>query len=58
MIRKNPGGHLPQIHESAYVAQTAILCGKVIVQENVFIDLYAVIRADEVNKFGKQNAQN
>ena len=33
MIRKNPNGHLPKIHESAYVDQTAILCGKVIVHE-------------------------
>ena len=52
MIRKNPSGHLPQIHESAYVDQTAILCGKVIVHENVFIGPYAVIRADEVNAAG------
>ena len=37
---------------SAYVAQTAILCGKVVVHENVFIGPYAVIRADEVNAAG------
>ncbi len=52
MIRKNPSGHLPVIHESAYVDQTAILCGKVIVHENVFIGPYAVIRADELNETG------
>ena len=52
MIRKNPRGDLPQIHESAYVDQTAILCGKVIVEENVFIGPYAVIRADEVDAAG------
>lgn len=52
MIRKNPSGHVPVIHESAYVDQTAILCGKVIVNENVFIGPYAVIRADEVNADG------
>lgn len=52
MIRKNPNGHLPYIHESAYVDQTAILCGKIIVHENVFIGPYAVIRADEVNADG------
>lgn len=52
MIRKNPSGHLPQIHESAYVDQTAILCGKIIVHENVFIGPYAVIRADEINASG------
>jgi len=52
MIRKNPSGDLPQIHESAFVDPTAILCGKVIVHENVFIGPYAVIRADEVNADG------
>ena len=46
MIRKNPRGDLPQIHPSAFVDPTAILCGKVIVEENVFIGPYAVIRAD------------
>ena len=52
MIRKNPRGDLPQIHESAYVDQTAIICGKVIIEENVFVGPYAVIRADEVNAAG------
>lgn len=52
MIRKNPQGDLPNIHESAYVDQTAIVCGKVVVGENVFIGPYAVIRADEVNDQG------
>lgn len=53
MIRKNPRGDLPQIHESAYVDQTAIICGKVIIEENVFVGPYAVIRADEVNAAGE-----
>lgn len=53
MIRKNPSGDLPVIHESAYVDSTAIICGKVIVHENVFIGPYAVIRADEVNEKGE-----
>jgi carbonic anhydrase/acetyltransferase-like protein (isoleucine patch superfamily) len=52
MIRKNPRGDLPQIHESAYVDQTAIICGKVIIEENVFVGPYAVIRADEVDAAG------
>lgn len=52
MIRKNPSGDLPVIHESAYVDNTAIICGKVIIHENVFIGPYAVIRADEVNEDG------
>lgn len=53
MIRKNPSGDLPVIHESAYVDKTAIICGKVIIGENVFVGPYAVIRADEVDKHGK-----
>lgn len=52
MIRKNPRGDLPQIHPDAFVDPTAILCGKVIVEENVFIGPYAVIRADEMNANG------
>ena len=53
MIRRNPSGDLPRIHEDAYVDQTAIICGKVMVAENVFIGPYAVIRADEVNQDGE-----
>ncbi len=53
MIRKNPSGDIPQIHESAFVDPTAILCGKVIVEENVFIGPYVVIRADEVDEHGE-----
>ncbi len=52
MIRKNPSGDLPVIHESAFVDPTAIICGKVLINENVFIGPYAVIRADEVNAEG------
>jgi carbonic anhydrase/acetyltransferase-like protein (isoleucine patch superfamily) len=52
MIRKNPSGHLPVVHDSAFVDPTAILCGKVVVEENVFIGPYAVIRADEVDANG------
>ena len=42
MIRKNPRGDLPRIHASAFVDPTAILCGLVVVEENVFIGPYAV----------------
>lgn len=49
MIRKNPRGDLPRIHPSAFVDPTAIVCGRVIVEENVFIGPYAVIRADEMD---------
>ena len=52
MIRKNPRGDLPQIHPSAFVDPTAIICGLVIVEENVFIGPYAVIRADEMDANG------
>ncbi|MFC4297257.1 carbonate dehydratase [Castellaniella hirudinis] len=52
MIRKNPHGDLPRVHPSAFVDPTAILCGKVVIEENVFIGPYAVIRADEVDAEG------
>lgn len=52
MIRRNPSGHLPVVHDTAFVDPTAILCGKIVVEENVFIGPYAVIRADEVNDAG------
>ncbi|MGF6633637.1 carbonic anhydrase/acetyltransferase-like protein (isoleucine patch superfamily) [Paraburkholderia sp. MM5496-R1] len=52
MIRKNPRGDLPVVHESAFVDPTAILCGRVIVGANVFIGPYAVIRADETDAQG------
>lgn len=52
MIRKNPSGDLPVVAESAFVDPTAIICGKVVVGENVFIGPYAVIRADEVDADG------
>ncbi|KXJ53378.1 MAG: carbonic anhydrase/acetyltransferase-like protein (isoleucine patch superfamily) [Neptuniibacter pectenicola] len=49
MIRKNPRGDVPQIHPDAFIDPTAIICGLVIIEENVFIGPYAVIRADEVD---------
>ena len=52
MIRKNPTGDLPVIAESAYIDHTAIICGKVVIGENVFVGPYAVIRADEVDDSG------
>ena len=53
MIRKNPSGDLPVIALSAFVDPTAILCGKIIVEDDVFIGPYAVIRADETDENGK-----
>lgn len=55
MIRKNPSGHQPVIHESAYIDKTAIICGKVIIKENVFVGPYVVIRADEVDEHGEMD---
>jgi carbonic anhydrase/acetyltransferase-like protein (isoleucine patch superfamily) len=55
MIRKNPSGDLPQVDPSSFIDPTAILCGKIIVQANVFVGPYAVIRADEVNAAGEMD---
>jgi carbonic anhydrase/acetyltransferase-like protein (isoleucine patch superfamily) len=41
------------VHPSSFVDPTAILCGRVIVHENVFIGPYAVVRADEVDADGE-----
>ena len=56
MIRKNPRGDQPIVHDSAFVDPTAILCGRVVVHENVFVGPYAVIRADEVDANGHMEA--
>ena len=53
MIRRNPRGDLPVVHDSAFVDPTAVLCGRVVVHENVFIGPCAVIRADEVDANGR-----
>jgi len=52
MLRKNPTGHYPTVSESAYIDKTAIICGHVIIGDNVFVGPYAVIRADEVDENG------
>ncbi len=52
MIRKNPSGHLPVIAQSAFIDPTAIICGRVIIKDNVFVGPYAVIRADEIDANG------
>lgn len=53
MLRKNPSGHYPQVSPDAFVDPTAILCGNVIVEANVFIGPYAVLRADELDEQGE-----
>lgn len=52
MLRKNPSGHMPIVAESAFIDPTAIICGKIIIEDNVFVGPYAVIRADEVTSDG------
>ncbi|MNK06294.1 UDP-3-O-[3-hydroxymyristoyl] glucosamine N-acyltransferase [compost metagenome] len=56
MIRRNPNGDVPIVHPTAFVDPTAIICGKVIVREKVFIGPYAVIRADETDADGNIEA--
>ena len=47
---------MPEVSETAFIDPTAIICGKVIIEDNVFIGPYAVIRADEVNEQGDMEA--
>lgn len=56
MIRRNPNGHMPNVSQSAFIDPTAIICGKVIIEDNVFVGPYAVIRADETNEHGDMEA--
>lgn len=52
MLRKNPSGHFPNVSEKAFIDPTAIICGNIIIEDNVFVGPYAVIRADEVDENG------
>ncbi|MCV6611378.1 MAG: carbonate dehydratase, partial [Amphritea sp.] len=52
MLRKNPSGFTPQVSEKAFIDPTAIICGRVVIEDNVFVGPYAVIRADEVDDEG------
>ena len=52
MLRKNPSGYYPTVSPDAFIDPTAIVCGNVIIEDNVFVGPYAVIRADEVNEEG------
>lgn len=53
MLRKNPAGHFPEVSDEAFIDDTAIICGKVIIEANVFVGPYAVIRADEIDENGE-----
>lgn len=52
MIRRNPRGDRPEVAASAFIDPTAIICGRVVVEDDVFIGPYAVIRADETDREG------
>ena len=52
MIRRNPMGDFPVVPESAFIDPTAIICGKVVIGDHVFVGPYAVIRADETDESG------
>lgn len=52
MIRRNPRGDWPEVSEGAFIDPTAIICGRVIIEDDVFIGPYAVIRADETTADG------
>ena len=47
MLLKNPAGELPVISASAYVSESAVITGNIIIGEQVFIAQPASIRADE-----------
>jgi carbonic anhydrase/acetyltransferase-like protein (isoleucine patch superfamily) len=47
MLCTNPQNQSPQISEKAWVSQTAIIIGNVIIGDNVFVAHNAIIRADE-----------
>lgn len=50
MIREDIFGNFPQIAHTAYIDNTAILIGNIVVGENVYIGPNVVIRADEVDE--------
>ena len=52
MLRQNPAGFSPNVSETAFIDPTAIVCGHVIIEDNVFVGPYAVIRADEIDEEG------
>lgn len=53
MLRKNPTGHAPKVSADAFIDPTAVICGHVIIEENVYVGPYVVIRADELNAEGE-----
>lgn len=47
MLSQNPQKQFPKISKKAWISETAVIIGNVIIEENVFVGPYAVIRADE-----------
>lgn len=37
MLRKNPSGQVPQVSTKAYIDPTAIICGRVIIRDDVYV---------------------
>lgn len=56
MLRKNPSGHTPVVSTKAYIDPTAVICGRVIIHDYVYVGPYAVIRADELNADGDMDS--
>ena len=52
MIRPNPRGDRPEIAATAFIDPTAIVCGRIVIGDDVFVGPYAVIRADETDAGG------
>ncbi|MGI9345834.1 MAG: carbonate dehydratase [Gammaproteobacteria bacterium] len=52
-LRKNPTGIEPEVHPSAYIDETAVVIGRVIIGARVFVGPYSVIRADELDAEGQ-----
>jgi carbonic anhydrase/acetyltransferase-like protein (isoleucine patch superfamily) len=47
MQMQNPHRQMPEISRSAWISETAVIVGNVIIRDNVFVAPNAVIRADE-----------
>ncbi|MCZ7362197.1 MAG: hypothetical protein O8C58_02485 [Candidatus Methanoperedens sp.] len=47
MLLKNPALESPNISPSAYVSESAVITGNVIIGERAFLALHSSIRADE-----------